>query len=442
MKFQVGLLDKSKVIEKMLSHCLHYFVVDLRFFTDWEQAFFYTKKNPKFDILFVDWDMSYNSKRMIDLAQEQLHSIPTVLMHRKDEISKLKNSAHSTAHHKALEHKQDELHKLIHFPHRVEKPLNPKHVREIFRKLIPEITEQTPHPFLKYPKSYDSKSVQPTQQSVQPTQQSVQPTQQSMQPTQQSMQPTQQSMQPTQQSMQPTQQSVQPTQQSMQPTQPSQTHLNPTQPHSQKTNATPSLSNQNLAQQNQKTREETLQPLSSENITQATQTSIQIKNQSPAPSSIPQDPSTAPQTHSHISQKIDKSTLVLSETTKNDFAPLPFKSSGSKKEDSATKARLTEEQLLQVLNKYKDSLEFTKIMETTLTNYAKEAVQSFLDPQQAKNVMKESMQDFQGANQFKQQVETEVKNQIKLHLEPYLKKELALQIKSVLQEEIQKILSE
>ena len=387
MKFQVGLLDKSKVIEKMISHCLHYFMVDLHFFTDWEGVVVHTKKNQKFDILFVDWDMSYSSKRVIDRVQEQLPSVPTVLMYRKDEINKLNQSSQSNMHHKALEHAQDELHKLTHFPHRVEKPLNPKHVREVFTKLIPEITEQTPHPFLKYPKSYDSKLGQPSQQPS--------------------------------------------------------THLH-SEHHQQKITPPPSSLNQNLAlaQSKQKTQEETLQPLSSKNIAHTTQTSIHLKKLKPAQSSLTPDSSTAPQAHAHSSKKIDKSTLVLSETTKNDFAPLPIKSSGNKKEDSLTKTRLTEEQVLQVLNKYKDSLEFTKIMETTLTQYAKEAVQSFLDPQQAKNVMKETMQDFQGANQFKQQVETEVKNQIKLHLESYLKKDLALQIKSVLQEEIQKILSE
>ena len=367
MKIQVGLLDESAIIQKMLSHCLHHFVVDIHTFKNWDHCLLHTN-NKDLNILFVDWDMSHGEKRLIELAGEQLSSVPAVLMRRQDasaELSKIDPAL---------------------VPHQITKPLNPKQVRDTFSKLVPQITESPIHSFLKFPKSPSNL------QETSPT------------PT------TQPLSTPSHKTANKTAQTIPFNLQEKNSLQPSSSPLN-------KDTSKEKLSFSEEAQTNPAQTNPTQSFLNQNPVNQET---ISIK------------PSLSK------SKKIDKSQIVLNEDTKNDLAPMAIKSSETKKTAPPTSPKLTEEQILEVLKKYKDSLEFTKLMEKVLSDHAKEAVQSLLEPDQAKNTLKESIQNFQDGAKFKKQVDEEISSQITA----YLKEELPLKIKSILQEEIKKILSE
>jgi len=336
MKIQVGLLDESEIIKKMLSHCLHYFVVNIHSFKTWDECLLYTN-NEKLSILFVDWDMLSGKNRLIDLVRENLSSIPAVLMYRQDSSDEISQKDSEFA------------------PHRLTKPLNPKQVREIFSKLVPQINESSIHSFLRFPKDLSPPADQ-TSSGQDPK------------------------------------------------TQTTKTQQVPYEAMTQKTKQIFSTGPQ---------ANPSLEPAGS---LEASSFSLQSKP----------------------SKKLDKSEIVLNEDTKNELAPMAIKSSNSKKDLDSIGSKAAEEHTLEVLKKYRDSLEFTKLMEKTLSDYAKEALCSLLEPEQTKSTLKESMKEFQEGEKFKKQVDQE----IKILMEAYLKEELPLKIKSILQEEIKKILSD
>lgn len=341
MKIQVGLLDESEIIKKMLSHCLHYFVVNIHAFKTWDECLLYTN-NEKLSILFVDWDMLSGKTRLIDLVRENLSSIPAVLMYRQDSAFEISQKDSEFA------------------PHRLTKPLNPKQAREIFSKLVPQINESSIHSFLQFPKDPTAPAGQTSSGQAPKTQDTI----------------------------------------------------------SQITKSRPAL--------HEGTPRQTSPTLSAG--PQAGPSLETAGNLEASSFSLPSD----------SSKKLDKSKIVLNEDTKNELAPMAIKSPNSKKSLASIGSKAAEEYTLEVLKKYRDSLEFTKLMEKTLSDYAKEALRSLLEPEQAKSALKESMKEFQEGEKFKKQVDQEIKTLF----EAYLKEELPLKIKSILQAEIKKILSD
>ena len=359
MKFHVGLLDTSTIIEKMLSHCLHYYVVEMHAFKNWDECLLYTN-NESLNILFVDWDMFHGQTRLIDLTREQLSSIPSVLMIRQEAESELAQRDPSQA-----------------IPHQIKKPLNPKKVRTIFSNLIPQVTENSIQSFLQHPKSSSALSTQPIpNQTGSPASSGTAP-------------------------------------------QPNTTnHLALTNSQLTQKKTTPSGEPQKKVAFFLEKTGNYLTETVSQNSTQSPDQKTKTSFSNPNPT-----------------KKFDKSNLVLNEDTKNDLAPMAIKSHESKKTSLNS---LSEEQILEVLKKYKDSLEFRKLMESTLSDYAKELVKSLLEPEHTKSFIKESMKDFQAGETFKKQVDEELRLQIK----DYLTEELPIQVKTVIQKQIKKILSE
>ena len=358
MKIQVGLLDESAIIQKMLSHCLHYFVVNIHPFKTWDECLLHTN-NENLSILFVDWAMFHGKTRLIDLAREQLSSTPAVLMHRQESTAELSNK---------------------NIPYRIQKPLNPKQVRDIFSKLVPQINESSIQSFLHFPKAPSSS--QPSPPPSPPQTAPLQP-QKQLSP-QKASQTKQSSPLPALKRDTRTQEQI--------------TSFS----GGTKTNTTPAQKSSDIGL-----------------------SYLQEKASSIKPSLLK-------------SKKFDKSEIVLNENTKNDLAPMAIKSSDSKKTVSSDSSKLTEEQILEVLKKYKDSLEFTQLMEKVLSEHAKKALSSLLEPNQTQKLLKESMQDFQSGENFKKQVDEEISRQIRA----YLKEELPLKMKSIIQEEIKKILQD
>ena len=394
MKIQVGLLDESEIIKKMLSHCLHYFVVNLHAFKTWDECLLHTH-NQNLNILFIDWDMSHGDNRLIDLAQQKLYSIPTVLMYRQEAEEEL--SSRNT--------------KLT--PYRIKKPLNPKIVREVFSKLVPQVQKDSIHSFLQYPKALLKKNATQENKNQVPSRIQTLST-------------------PNSNQMIPIQNDSNLTLQQTSSDFKSNLTLNPQKKPSVQTshgkitqNSFPPLSRDAKTQKQYTSLGTPTQETLKKNYLHQT-TSTHIQKSDPSASQV-----------SYQTKKIDKSNIVLDEDTQNDLAPMAIKSSSAKKELSSMNLQNSENQILKVLKKYKDSLEFTKIMEKVLSGYAKETIQNVLNPDQTKSIIKESLQDFQEGEKFKKQVDEEIQSQIKA----YLKEELPLKMRSIIQEEIKKILS-
>lgn len=127
-------------------------------------------------------------------------------------------------------------------------------------------------------------------------------------------------------------------------------------------------------------------------------------------------------------QKIDKEKMNLDENTNNDLAPATMKPVGKK---SSSLSQGQEKELLNFFMKYKDSLEFEKLMEKVLAEHAKTVVSKILQSNQLNQALEKPLKDFTQSDNFIKLVEKEISS--------YLKKELAIVIKSIVEKEIKKI---
>ena len=129
----------------------------------------------------------------------------------------------------------------------------------------------------------------------------------------------------------------------------------------------------------------------------------------------------------------DKDDINIDEDTQNDLAPMAIKSSVSptkKPEESS----LTKQDLFHVFNKYKDSLEFQKLMEKVLSEHVQATVAEVLRKDSVKDILQKPLEDFKESDHFKQLVEKEISQ--------YLQKQLPLVIKKIVENEIRKIVGD
>ena len=135
---------------------------------------------------------------------------------------------------------------------------------------------------------------------------------------------------------------------------------------------------------------------------------------------------------SHV--KIKKEDINIDENTQNDLAPMAIKSSGSYsgKTSAIKNLVLSDKDILRVVNKYKDSLEFQELMEKLFSDYIKGAVLSVLQNHKTEDIMGQVLKDFKEADHFKQLVEGEISQ--------YVKKHLPEVIQEIVEREIQKII--
>ena len=367
MRFQVGLLDTSEIIKKMLSHCLHYFVVDIHYFTTLDACLIYAN-NHALNIIFIDWEMSQNGTPLIYLVRSQLNAIPAVLMYRSNWEAVVSQIDKDT------------------IPHRLTKPINPKEVRDIFSSLVPEVKKSSIHSFLTFPQR-KTEEKKPT--AVSPLPQNKPP-------------------------------------------------QNSLKDSNQKSNVMSYLDGAKNVLENTQSKEEGDKGLADSSKGKV-QPFLGLDKKAPTRTGLETQAQTSLSAAPLNLNKIDKSKIVLDEDTQNDLAPMAIKSPVSQS-GSAQKGvhPFNEKQVLDVLMKYKDSLEFTNLMEKVLSDYAKQAIANLLQPDQVKNLVKEPMRDFKESESFKKLVELEISH----HLSSYLKKELPLTIKSVIEAEIRKIIGD
>ena len=134
--------------------------------------------------------------------------------------------------------------------------------------------------------------------------------------------------------------------------------------------------------------------------------------------------------------KMDKENLNIDEDTQNDLAPMAIKSSAPEQRGSETSQifELSDKDILRVLNKYKDTFEFQKLMEKALSGYAKETVANILQGNKMTDLLQQPLTEFKESKKFQELVERQIIQ--------YVKKQLPLLIKEIVEREIKKIIGD
>ena len=436
MGIHVALIDKSEIIHKMLLHCLYYHTVQAHRFNNLTE---YLEKfnNEKPSLVFVDWDIKQENKALIYRAREHFHPTPFVLLYRH------------TAENELSVISKDQV------PYRIKKPLNPKEVRDICAELIPELKDSVLHSFLKFPKSKEEKKQEPNKLTSSPTQKKTAENQTNAEGKTKSfignlMEKTGLFKMPSPEEIESAEEFPDSKEDSLSSNPPvgrgfrTATGL---------TSATPSSSSQNKSAtpKTHSSSEKTSPPLNSKVVKTADTTLIDQKTspdtktrnqkgflttQTVAP--VTQSPSkTSFDSQSKVMKTtrkaFNKENINIDEDTQNDLAPMAIKSSPDIGKKTGQQS-FGKQDLLQVFNKYKDSLEFQKLMEKTLAEYAQDAVAGVLKEDSVKSILQKPLENFKESAQFKQLVEKEISQ--------YIQKQLPLIIKLIVEKEIKKIIGD
>lgn len=127
MSLNVALVDKSEIIKKMLSHCLHYYSPEVYRFENLDELKSQSG-HIKPDIVFVDWDLKQNNEPLALSAKKTFESIPLVVIYRNGEDKAINN-----------------------IPHRIKKPLDANLLRKMVSDLVPKVSKLKIHDFLTFP---------------------------------------------------------------------------------------------------------------------------------------------------------------------------------------------------------------------------------------------------------------------------------------------------
>ena len=398
---QVALFDKSPIIKKMLSHCLHYFATDIQSFSTLQEFLIESQKKEqptkKISAIFVDWEMQQDDQPLFYHLQKQFKEIPLVLLYRSSFLPQVKDLS------------KDQV------PYRIQKPINPKEVRDLFGQLIPQAKKSPIHSFLQFPKTELEKKQELIQkdgnlQSVPfPTNQGASAVSKKSLIGGTIEKTLTEVKKLIQKSTEETKSSVD-----------TLSHQTTTVTSKSKTEESKTLSQKKPDQKGIELKAPPAKPnLESKNLSANTQA------KPPEPSSVKEQASSTT-----VGKAIDKDNLGLNEDTKNDLAPMAIKSSFDTK--SQKSGFENEDQVVAFFEKYKDSLQFQKILEKVLKAEIKNVIQKLLNGAEVSSLLKEPLQDFKEGHQFKQWVEKEIS--------AYVQKELPLVIKSCVQQEIKKII--
>ena len=391
LSIHVALIDTSEIIHKMLSHSLHYYTVEVHQFNNLREYFgYFQSEKPK--LVFIDWEVNYENTPLIYKAGEQFDFIPYVLLYRKTFESEIYNIPKKR------------------IPYRIKKPINPKEVRDICIQLIPELKTAPLPAFLKFPQSAEEKKQQ--QEASRPTP------------------PLKQEL-----NEENREKAVEKTK-SFIGNLIEKTGLfkMPSSEEIESAEEFPDLKEDSPPERLKKPANKSFQTATGltsaptnlkKKITEKTE-----RHSSPSKESLSNFNSKIIKTKK---TKINKEDIKLDEDTQNDLAPMAIKSSVAEEEKIGQKA-FNEQDLLQFFDKYKDSLEFQKLMEKSLAGYARETVANVLKGDSVKSVLKESLEAFKKSERFRQLVEKEVSQ--------YIQKQLPLVIKSVVELEIKKIIGD
>ncbi|MCY4321460.1 MAG: hypothetical protein OXC37_03525 [Bdellovibrionaceae bacterium] len=410
MGLKVALIDKSEIVHKMLSHCLYYYTIEVHRFDDFD-SYLKSFHNEKPDLIFIDWEIKKGDQPIIYTAIDQFHAVPFVLLYRKtmeQDISAVSNQV----------------------PHKISKPINPKKVRDICVELIPELKNSALTSFLEFPKSAEEKN----EESNKPSSIKSQPVK-PIEKQEETKSFITNLINKTGLFKIPSPEEMESAEEQPETFKEASSSLESSEKSSIKASS-------NLVKQASSS-------LYSKNIKPTDTTSVTqniISNKSPLEKNL--DSSIAEkdknpikqvssQKKTHIMNKpknFNKENMQIDEDTQNSLAPMTIKNTPSGKTQSAQSHSLSKQDILQAFNKYKDSLEFQKLVEKNLTEYAQSAVSEILKPDSVKNGLKKPLEDFKQSAQFKQLVEKEISQ--------YIQKQLPLVIKSIVEDQIKKIIGD
>lgn len=403
MSIQVALIDKSEIIQKMLSHCLHYFSSKVARFDSLEkcQAHFVDKKP---DIIFVDGELKKGEKALI-LSVSEAFASPVVLLYRDGpanlDVASLKK-----------------------IPNRVKKPLNPKAVRDIFTKLVPQVKESDIHPFLRFPETEEEKK-----QAIE-TASKTGDSPFAEAPKDSGV---------VGNIKEKTQTFFKHTLSGILPLEKIKTQGKSV-PVTKRLSSEPSKSvlSQKLVM------DKALQSKSSSSGSgsvsmQKLAVGNTLKPQPPASQRTEQDID-IPVIQEEITvktstKKLNKEDMNIDEDTKNDLAPMAIKSSlaGQTGTKTVQNLELSEKDILRVLNKYKDTMEFQELMEKVLSGYAQKTVANILQNDQVTDILQKPLTEFKESQKFGKMVEKQIAQYVQKHLPLIIKETVEREIKKIIE---------
>ncbi len=349
MSLYAALIDKSEITKKMLSHCLYYFAAEIQRFNSFEEGkTHFANKQP--DIIFVDWDVKNGDKAVVYSVMEEIKQIPVVLLYRAVDSAQISSD----------------------ISHKIQKPMDPKRVRDTTTELVSKVKESKVHPFLKFPKVKET--------------------------------------------------TIKETSQTLKKELSSQEEAIKAKAHDNQTT---------LQEENKQTKalqDKVIQKLS---LDETLKTSLSLKERKQEKIDLPlfKDKGTS-------TRKIEKENINIDENTQNDLAPMAIKSSDISQTHhfKDQNFKLSEKDILRILNKYKDTLEFQELMEKTLSDYAKKAMTNILQGNKITDLLQQPLNDFKESQTFKELVEKQIIQ--------YVKKQLPLLIKEIVEQKIQQIIGD
>lgn len=392
MSLYAALIDRSEIVQKMLAHCLHYFPVKvLRFDSLKASQSHFSEKKP--DIVFIDWEIKKGHTAAVYSAVEELKPVPVVLLYRVGPHIPTVSISPSQ------------------IPYRVKKPLDPKTVRDILVKLVPQVGEFKIHSFLRFPKSPEEKKESSEASGLKDIQRKADHRGKTFQiPVKNPQKSTLSDMakEKAQSFFKQTFSGI-------------LTAKDKTEAQKSHAIDLPRVSVQSSLNQKQ-------------NLTEKQKNAeFEQKKSSPKPPPLIQKENTVT---GETQNKVDKEDINIDENTQNDFAPIAIKSSIPQPEQPSisVNAPLSEKDILRVLKKYKDSLEFQELMEKVLSEYAKKTVANILHEDKVTDLLQQPLTEFKESQKFRELVEQQI-----IH---YVQKQLPSVIKEIVEQEIKKIIGD
>lgn len=398
MALNVALIDKSEIIKKMISHCLHYYAAQVHRFENVEemQSRFH-QEQP--DVVFVDWDLKQGQQPLAFSMKNQT-SPPLIVLHRGASAEGL-----------------DQI------EHRLQKPIDANRLREMVVKLVPKTSQLKIHKFLKYPKKQSSFSEAEKAPASQAQSSSWESEEMMDLPNQEGV----------------PMELIDPSLKDAISHTPS---VSKTAPSAPSESSDEDFSLPEIDQSEDYKIEKT--SLVARPATKAEGSDSSAVQQKPVDSEKP-----SPQEESSPAPRIFiKEDIDLDEDTANDFAPAALSSKASADVADTEQNR---EMILKILNEYKETLEFENLMEKALKNYGDKMVKQIV-AQDSQNIIQKAFAGYKETPQFKTDMgfflkdylekNGDIKNQIEKTLMSFIQTQLPVLAKELIEKEIKKLLDE
>ena len=414
MSIHVALIDRSEIVQKMLSHCLHYFSAEIFRFDSLEdsQAHFSDKKP---DIVFVDWEIKKGDKAVIYSALEEFQKTPVVLLYResaRDQLAFLPPEK---------------------IPYKIKKPLAPKAVRDILTELVSEVGESKIHSFLKFPQSPEEKAKASASKEKTSARESLQIPKRRVTVSKDSFKKTEgfsdEDTKLLDKAKEKTQTFFKQTFSGIFP-------LRDIKGEKEDPNALKTALPVKKAPPMEKTSSTGSQePFTSKKPDQSEDQKVKDSLPETEKSRTYTPLMKKEKTANTILSGLNKEDINIDEDTQNDLAPMAIKSSIAQQPAnpaSVSNMELSEKDILRVLNKYKDSLEFEELMEKVLSEYAQQTVTNILQEEKVTDLLQQPLTEFKESQKFKELVEREISQYVKKHLPLLIKELVEREIKNII----------